>query len=55
MKKQDHFRPMTQKKKHYSLEKANRPKKKEKTNKQTGIRVHLFKKTFAFPFAIELQ
>jgi hypothetical protein len=54
MKKQDHIRPMTQKKKHYS-EKANRPKKKEKTNKQTRIRVHLFKKTFAFPFAIELQ
>jgi hypothetical protein len=36
MKKQDHIRRMTQKKKHFSLEKANQPKKKEKTNKQTN-------------------
>jgi len=36
MKKQDHIRPMTQKKKHYSLEKANRPKKRKRKNKQTN-------------------
>jgi hypothetical protein len=47
---------LTQKKKHYLMERANRPTLKFlKKKHETRIRVDLFKKTFAFPFATELQ